>query len=699
MWAKERTLSRSAAHSGHGRLFRPVIATSLFLALTLVGNGLGKYATGLVSAVPVVDHLKRQDTHEPPLAQDPCAVLAKLDEPNITYSHVKRCYENIPYNETEANIVLSTMHTLFRDYFIFLDMSTTPNLPKPFTSPPVDILRGLDRISKQEYHGDFRFHTDLDILVSSLNDAHANYIPFCYRHYLYVQPFELYAPVVNGKQTVRILQDKGTSDFEECEVLTIDGIDALEAIQNYIDVHSAVSKDRGVRLNKALSQLTYDTAEKAYSLNPGLFTSRTKLPERESVNYHILCPPSETHPLERDRYINADWQVYRLVSWNDFTDTESFLTQNCYHETDPKDTKDPKLIESSSKRPMSESRRLETLQAAIDPPRHNTIRPLPAVKKRQLLENPVANLIYNGSSTAFYQLVKQPKVGVVVIPTHSVNLEVETSVMEAGFDLLSKAGVENVILDLTANGGGYVNFAYDLVDWMFPSDIKTSVYLSDLRASMSVKALAQLDLASEEYASYFNPSSFSDPATGKDYDVNFFLQDRLVKRAHRRLDYTPMVIMNHKLGAFGMDMPWQQEAQRIVVMTDGACGSACGMSLNRLKNNHGVKSYAIGGRAGEDLSLFSFPGASVYGLDALLEDFEALGVDPPLKQLRYKGVYRVPILEFFQEGETVPIEYNPKLFKADYHLDYTPITARHHEIFWEVIANNHWNQDGQTDDQ
>lgn len=639
-------------------------------------------------------YLKRQD----PDQEDPCTVLAGLEEPDITYSHVKRCYDNIPFNETEANIILSTVHTLFKDYFIFLDSATNDKLPKPFTTPPVDILKGIDRISKQDYKNDFKFHSDLDTLVSSLNDAHANYLPFCYRHYLFVQQFELYAPVVNGVQKVRILEDKGILDYEDCEVLTIDGVNALDAIQNYIDVHSAVSKDAGVRLNRAISHLTFDTSEKTWSINPGLFTSRTILPERQTMSFHIQCAATETHPVERDRFLNIDWKVYRLVSWNEFDSTDTFLENNCYRETDPAFTAPLEPPHAAAAANSSPPQKREILQAAIEIPRHSTLQPTPKPKlhKRQSIENPVANLVYNGSSTAFYQLVKRPTVGVVVIPTHSVNLEVETTIMETGFDMLHKAGVNNVILDMTGNGGGYVNFAYDLVDWMFPSDTKTSVYQSDLRASMSVKALAQLDMENQNYASYFDPAAFSDPATREDYGSNFFLQDRLIKRVHSRLDYTPLVYMNHKLGAFGMDMPWQQDAERIVVMTDGACGSACGMSLNRLKNTHGVTSYAIGGRVGEDMSLFSFPGASVYPLDSLMEDFETLGVDPPLQRPRYKGVYRVPILEFFQEGDPTPIEYNPKLFKADYHLDYTPVNARHHEIIWEVIANTQWSLDGQN---
>ncbi|KAG0301365.1 hypothetical protein BGZ98_008418 [Dissophora globulifera] len=689
-----------------------MVAMTLILSLTIPNSGQYSRHSGLVWAVPIISHTQplsprdisrhseRQDSPvggDSQAEEDPCTILGQLEEPDISWSHVWRCYESIPYNSTEANIVFSTLYTLYRDYYIFLDTATLEDQPKPFTNPPVDILKGLDLLSRRQYRGDFEFQTAVDALVSQLNDAHANYLTFCYRHYLFVQPFDLYAPVVDNQQTIRILQDNTHSDREDCEVLTIDGINALDAIQNYIDINSAISKDAGVRLNSALTANIYDRSSKQWKFNPGLFTTRAILPERQTMSYHIRCPTSEAHPQGRDEHVSFDWEVYRLISWNKFDDADSFLKQNCYKDTDP--TLQKRVSSSRSKRSPSDEGGFEGVskqspklqsQAGIDVSQHKTIRPLPRLEKRQSEDGQVAWLLYNGSSTAFYQLAKRPEIGVVVIPTHYVNLASEGNVMVEGFDTLYRSGVRNIILDLTSNGGGYVNFAYDLVDWMFPVDNKTSVYQSDLRASMSAKALAQADLIDDDYAGYFNPGSFSEVATKASFQKNFLLQDRLIQRAHSRLGYTPTVFMSHDLGALEMDMPWQHDAQRIVIMTDGACGSACGMSLNRLKNTHGVKSYAVGGRYGEDLSMFSFPGASVYGLDALLDDFENLGVDPPMHRIRYKGIIRVPIMEFFQEDDPVPIEYNPKLFKADFHLDYTPLTARHHELLWETVADSHW---------
>ncbi|KAF9287104.1 hypothetical protein BGZ68_002257 [Mortierella alpina] len=611
------------------------------------------------------------------------------------------------------------MRMLFKEFYIFLDTATLENQPKPFTNPPHDILKGLDLISQRDYGSDFRFQTDVDLLITKLNDAHANYMAYCYRHYLFVQPFELYAPVVHNTQSIRILIDQSGNGLEDCEVLTIDGVDAMKVIQGWADTHIGFSKDAGVRLNKALTQLTFNTATKRWTFTPGLFTSRVTLPERQTMVYNIKCPTIDGTSEEK---VNADWNVFRLMSWQPFNSRESFLTHNCYRDTAPGNAKRDLVQQtrqqqrqqqsaSVSERPPESSqdtlkqreRHLQNkaMQAAVEPLRHETIQPLPVLQKRQTIQ--VARIVYNGSTTAFYQLLKRPTIGVVVIPTHTVNLRTESEVLIEGFQRLYDTGVRNVILDLTSNGGGYVNFAYDLVEWMFPDANVTSVYRSNLRASMSIKALADADLKDEDYNGYFNPGAFADPDTEEPHDDNFFLHDQKIRYANHPLDHSPMVHMIHTLGSLEKGMPWQNDAQRIVVMTDGACGSACGMTLNRLKNRHGVQSYAVGGRMGEDLSLFSFPGASVYGMDEIINDYESLGVDSPLKRLRYKGIYRVPVMQFFQDQkdgtvDPVPIEYNPKLYKADFHLDYTPLSARNHELLWEIVANNHWKEAGQTGD-
>ncbi|KAG0243103.1 hypothetical protein BGW41_002965 [Actinomortierella wolfii] len=838
---------RGGRRRKHSRITAAFVLATVGAILTL--NVAKALPLNEVRHQPIIHFDRRQDTSPSPLLPgttddkgqgagdggDPCTALSKVLEPEITYELVKACFENIPFNQTEANSILTTLYTFYKDFYIFVDSAQQPLLQKPFTSPPVDILAELRLLGQRTFANDFEFHREVDLVINKLNDAHANYMPACYQHYLYIQPFDLYAPVINGVQTVKILNDNYSPDskaYQDCTVLTIDGEDALSHIQKWVDTHYAFSKDAGVRLNKAMTQLIFSTDKMDWVYYSGQFSTRATLPERANMQFTIQCDGKqgggggalkhtpgtdinitdhsnddnnkdkieEKHKTEgqddgdddqpaghqiaqvvdgeHDKQkqqqqhnvetLSIPWQIYRLVSWRDFVDTPSFIQANCLPlPPEPKKTeplpeqneqndsdddendddtnddddslleklkeefeKDKEKVEEELEKVIEEileetngnaaipsrskasqistnrrvkrsplkSRSVSDLQGryyaeSLSRQSRNTI-----LERRQDTDSPItlqpnvraARLIFNSTSTAFFQLVKRPEIGVVVIPTHMVDHEKETKGLTEGFELLHKIGVQKVILDLTSNGGGYVSFAYDLVDWMFPNENITSVYESDMRASMSIKALADQDLYDDEYDGYFNPSSFSDPQTKQVHETNFFLNDRLERRVRSPLGYTDRVLMNHELGKFELGMPWQHHAQDMVVLTDGSCGSACGMSLNRLKNRHGVASYAIGGRAHEDLSLFSFAGASVYGLDDLITDFETLKVDSPLRRMRYRGIYRVPVMEFFQENDPVPIEFHPSLYKADFHLDYTPETARHHEKFWEIIADNHW---------
>ncbi|KAF9969890.1 hypothetical protein BGZ73_007559 [Actinomortierella ambigua] len=786
-----------------------------------------------------VQPIKRQDSTPSPLPGggggdgeiDPCTALSKVFEPEISYDLVRACFENIPYNATEANAILTTLYTFYKDFYIFVDSAQQPQQQKPFTNPPVDILVELRKLGQRTFANDFEFHREVDLVVNKLNDAHANYMPECYQHYLYIQPFDLYAPVIDGVQTVKILNDNYSPaghPYQDCTVLTIDGEEALSYIQKWIDAHFGFSKDAGVRLNKALTQLIFSTDKMDWIFYSGQFTTRSTLPEKGEMVFKLRCDKKaggngttlvhkrgsesklaqevddvqegqgrqeEEEDGEEDEEekeekeeegvetLSIPWSIFRLVSWKEFEDTPSFIQANCLPlppETTNPSKEDPQpLVEEENNGETDDKnddenngnnqeddnnndddknllqkieeeieKEVEEIEEMVDdilnnhnsnntelPPedtpvgshaninRQHTKRVADSQKhikrsvsdlqgeyyaqsmarqarttlleRRQFPNLPLPNeraarLIFNGTSAGFFQLVKRPEIGVVVIPSHMVDHQKEAKHLTDGFEQLHQHGVKKVVLDLTANGGGYVNFAYDLIDWMFPNETRTSVYESDLRSSMSIKALADRDLLDDDYDGYYSPNAFSDPATGLSYETNFFLNDRVERRVRSALGYTTRVRMNHDLGKFELGMPWQHHAQDMVLLTDGACGSACGMTLNRLKNRHGVASYAIGGRVGEDLSLFSFAGASVYGLDDLLTDFEKLGVDAPMRRMRYRGIYRVPVMEFFQEDDPVPIEYHPSLYKADFHLDYTPETARNHERFWELVADNHW---------
>lgn len=168
-----------------GRGVKRIVVLSVAAISLLVG-----FSSVNVSAAPTAvtglntHSLKRQEQHKPPAPEQPphdyCSVLGSLVEPFINWHDVQRCYQSVPFNAADADATLSTLYTYYRDYYIFIDSAMLENQAKPFTNPPVDILKGLDEISQKRYKSDFEFHTDVELLINRLNDAHANYMRKCF---------------------------------------------------------------------------------------------------------------------------------------------------------------------------------------------------------------------------------------------------------------------------------------------------------------------------------------------------------------------------------------------------------------------------------------------------------------------------------------------------------------------------------------
>ncbi|KAG0299552.1 hypothetical protein BGZ97_003647, partial [Linnemannia gamsii] len=80
-----------------------------------------------------------------------------------------------------------------------------------------------------------------------------------------------------------------------------------------------------------------------------------------------------------------------------------------------------------------------------------------------------------------------------------------------------------------------------------------------------------------------------------------------------------------------------------------------------------VAAYAIGGTHGEDLSIFSFAGASV------------------LKMSQLQRFYKM-----YGKNRTIPLEYDAELYRPKHRLDLTPDNARTRVNLWEEVAAAAW---------
>jgi hypothetical protein len=298
-----------------------------------------------------------------------------------------------------------------------------------------------------------------------------------------------------------------------------------------------------------------------------------------------------------------------------------------------------------------------------------------------------------GEVTAMYQLKSKPHIGVLALPTMSVHAETEILMIMERLTTLDERNVTHIIIDTTGNGGGDVAFASLLVHVFFPSSDKSqSSHLARFRDSPAASALGAADLANEDESTYFESNTLVDKTTFLPYTTNVFDETVNMTVNGRVAEYTEQFIMDYNLTTLNQTTkyPWSDDASKITILTDGQCGSACGMFSDHMVNKHGVKAVAVGGYAKKGLSMFSFAGASVLGLDAIVDAFQSLSVPPTLTRLSYKNNVNVGMIEVYSGNDTIPLEYNPARYVAAHRLDYTAKTASHQDLLWGAVAETAW---------
>lgn len=181
-----------------------------------------------------------------------------------------------------------------------------------------------------------------------------------------------------------------------------------------------------------------------------------------------------------------------------------------------------------------------------------------------------------------------------------------------------------LIIDLSGNGGGYIDASTELLAQLFPNGPLDQKH--NMRASLGLQAILDLEgqavdeenqnatseevLVSEaervyawqsmmtpeatEFVSFddfYGPSDFREKG-----NYTHFFQGNYTNRDPSELDQEGIQITGYgdRLRASDTQPPF--DASNMVILTDGACGSACPIVVEMLLNTHGVPSIVVGGR-------------------------------------------------------------------------------------------------------
>ncbi|KAI1317946.1 hypothetical protein EDD11_007468 [Mortierella claussenii] len=672
-----------------------------------------------------------------PKALDACGLMAKeaMGKTNqLSYASVKGCYEAQKFNPDVAAKTLSSIENALGNFYAFVDQAKedSTNVPgSPFKTPTVDLMKELAKIrQKKDWKSDYEFQMALTYLLASANDGHLAYRNYCYRTAVFQQPISLYAPVVDGVQSVRVFfvdttvskkgLPKDATSLNDCTVVTIDGQPALQAVQEFTDRTSAISKDPGVRLNDALASTSW---YQNWSSSPGGFASRWEVPKKDAMDYTLQCGTGSSAKTVK---LTVPWSITPsdMFEYNLYTNVKGYWKIQCQAMDSS--------FNSVKRNKKSRSESGPVASAVLDQvkmPRRGDVRRGPfaqdggdaavapattVFRERGTITRPEgghrdgrdaaaaiitrAKLVHETTTTVFYKLngSKYADTCVAVIATEEATFHEDDSSdyteFIKGFQKLQDQGCKKLILDMTNNGGGSVDFAYFVNQLFFPN--AKPFFEQDLRASSLVQAAARQAIKKTSAHSTFDAKGYNSVATGKPFkDASMFLKGVNQKRGGSTVRFTQRSYFAYKWPFLPLKSKQLNfTPQNMAIVTNGFCGSACTMIATRFAEVHGVKTYAIGGIAKRPLSYFSFPGGFVLDNRAIVGDLDSIG----LKKVKNMPT-ELPVLAatslavgeiYASSNSTIPLEYDAKLFPAKVHLDQDSVSARHPDQVWLKVADS-----------
>ena len=527
--------------------------------------------------------------------------------------------------------------------YAFRDIST--DSPNPTWLPvAVDIDAELLNISRSSFPNDFSFHDAVSNVFNALRDAHTRYAkPDCYGNFIWrLDPPVSFSSVMMNNQQVILMNDP-TGVFSNRIVSSIDGVPAVKALFDWGVRYGRDSLDLGTRFNQAL---------RAFTARP---LATYGIPETPTVSIQFYNSGSP---------VPFPWVAYSV---NNVSNTNDLMNLCVRKSTEIRNGSIPYIdylddgrdfVSHDEKLAYHRSalqRHIETLHQEADLTTKTSAEvkseSKPKVESRgesnhqskvQVDANPVSGQIVYQSVNLVFSIV-EPGIGALKIPSFFPSeFGLDTiysikSIPEFLFDmqrvhvLAYELDVEDLIIDLRGNGGGWVCLAMEFLRILFPGPPGTppAGELFDIISSplLTQMATAAANLPRDVY-SIFSPWKFLHPSTMTPYSTtDWLLPGHSYFRGIRFGTYSNKVTDDCSM----VDIPaWNPKylftPDHVLVLTDGTCGSACALVARNIQERGQATTMVVGGLLGRPQMVASFIGGLVYDLPTLLEELKLLGL-------------------------------------------------------------------------
>eukprot|EP01102_Stenamoeba_stenopodia_P007170 TRINITY_DN2003_c0_g1_i1.p1 TRINITY_DN2003_c0_g1~~TRINITY_DN2003_c0_g1_i1.p1 ORF type:complete len:649 (-),score=177.00 TRINITY_DN2003_c0_g1_i1:68-1969(-) len=609
-----------------------MIKSICFVALVLVAIITTNNGVQAIRA-PVADHAFSMN--------DSCT-LTSIFGPSpqvLTNEQLRQCMASIPLNGTLMNMTIAGLRQAMQQY-VFRDI--VRDSPTYIISLSVDIDAELAAIGATNWDSDYEFQQAISNLYMLLRDPHTLYLKSsdCYGFYV-VQPYSLGFVVegdaqvfyVDQLQFVELYEAMGYANVSSMagqQVIAIDGMDPKQAVINF---GGFISKDTGSLFNWAL--------QNGFSQRPQTLFG---LPDNNNMTWSFANGVNVTLPWLGLAGFNLSFSS----CYESFDDVEfaARTRSNDLNEWRKDLFKSPFAAKKEVKEDIvfHSDRFKEMVKAA--PPSNQTL-PL-----------------YESDSITVSALNKNVLI-MQITSFEPANNSVFLDVVWETLNLADAFEVPYLILDLRGNGGGDICLGYQVINSLMEEHNPYGHYdliHSELGQEIFV-ALAQ----AEFNGTYGSPEMWINPDTQKPYEnISWYMPGVQYTRGGVVGNYSQLI----HLACDAIYSPVNYLFKKILLFTDGLCGSTCAVFSSHLAMADHVDTVVMGGFLNVSQQYYSFPGGQVFEYFELSELAMMAGVTPAVPFVLPPGADATfalqEIYSWNSSDPDIPLEF---LFKpADFHL-------------------------------
>ncbi|KAI1212581.1 uncharacterized protein F4807DRAFT_341782 [Annulohypoxylon truncatum] len=597
--------------------------SALALASSAAGSKLGLRQTNTTT------------TTTAPTATEPCAIVSSTwsaqigatATPIVEASIAYECLNSVPIDKEGALKFIDEL----KPYIEWQsDTAFKKNPPADYGYPPTDLWASIDEVEEalnaDKYANEYAWQADLYVkLFGPAHDGHfVVYMDALSAAVEWQRPYALVSISEEGPDgsapVIKIYDDIVNGVENPSTVKLINGVDAATFIEDWIN-QAGGNQD----LDAAYNSMFFEKAFLAENKNLGYFQTGGR------VRY-IYPGNSTSFTFENGTVLDLPNQARLKGNWRTVVDGPSFFAEFC-----------PGASTSSSA--TTESKTTETASGAIDAEAAGV--PVSGYPSPVIVSSDSSISGYFINQTGFED------VAVLAMLSFSPSDPVEFQQVAQDFYAAAvQAGKTKLVVDVQANGGGYIFLGYDGFRQLFPDIVQEGLgrwrqhegFAAVSKVFSDVSADFNPDTASadviEAYESVFNWRYDLNITDGNfvSYDDKFaphtFLGDNFTNLMQWNFS-DPLSTSNSTFG-FGTDITGYGTRanftrpfggpENIVLLLDGYCASTCTLFSEFLRSNAGVKSIAMGGRPSKEgliQGVGGVKGSQSYGFDDVYAQAQA----------------------------------------------------------------------------